>query len=45
MLLYALSAWRHAGGTRRRLEHSLLTLAAGLVIAFLIRWNYLPPRL
>jgi CubicO group peptidase (beta-lactamase class C family) len=29
----------------RRMAYSLLAIAAVLVLAFLVRWNYLPPRL
>ena len=41
---FAIIAWRSGyWGPARRAYYSLFALMALLVVAFLVRWNYLPP--
>jgi len=41
----AVLAWRRRyWDVVRRLEYTILALGAALTLAFLVRWNYLPPR-
>ena len=45
VILFAWRAWRNRyWGYLRRACYSTLSVAVVMVLGFLVRWNYLPPR-